>query len=250
MYRFTGATSNTAVGFGQRIESSNSAHLAGQQVSLSAFISSSSLTSLTWTAFYANTADTFGSLASPTRTQIATGTFTISSALAQKTATFTIPSAATTGIEIVFTGGALLGSQTLVFTAAQLELGTVVTPFERRPIGTELALCKRYYQRYNGAVGCGLTGIASSSTGLIMNFSLNVDMRIAPSLSGSGQIWISDQYVTDQSAASVSATTPQGTNTSGGRLTLGGFSGLTTGRYYSTPASNIGSGFIDFSAEL
>jgi hypothetical protein len=147
MYRFTGATSNTAVGFGQRIESSNSYHLAGQQVSLSAFISSSSLTSLTWTAFYANTADTFGSLASPTRTQIATGTFTISSSLDQKTATFTIPSAATTGIEIVFTGGALLGSQTLVFAAAQLELGTVVTPFERRPIGTELALCQRYYEK-------------------------------------------------------------------------------------------------------
>ena len=146
-YRFTGATSNTAVGFGQRIELSNSAHLAGQQVSLSAFIASSSLTSLTWTAFYANTADTFGSLASPTRTQIATGTFTISPSLSQKTATFTIPSAATTGLEIVFTSGALLASQTLTFTGAQLELGTVVTPFERRPIGTELALCQRYYEK-------------------------------------------------------------------------------------------------------
>ena len=34
-YRFTGATSNTAVGFGQRIEASNSFHLANQNVTLS-----------------------------------------------------------------------------------------------------------------------------------------------------------------------------------------------------------------------
>jgi hypothetical protein len=30
----------------------------------------------------------------------------------------------------------------------QLEAGPVATPFERRPIGTELALCQRYYQRF------------------------------------------------------------------------------------------------------
>ena len=30
---------------------------------------------------------------------------------------------------------------------AQLELGTVATPFERRPIGLELALCQRYYYK-------------------------------------------------------------------------------------------------------
>ena len=30
---------------------------------------------------------------------------------------------------------------------AQLELGTVATPFERRPIGLELALCQRYYTK-------------------------------------------------------------------------------------------------------
>ena len=31
---------------------------------------------------------------------------------------------------------------------AQLELGTVATPFERRPIGVELAVCQRYFQTY------------------------------------------------------------------------------------------------------
>ena len=28
----------------------------------------------------------------------------------------------------------------------QVEPGPVATPFERRPIGTELALCQRYYE--------------------------------------------------------------------------------------------------------
>jgi len=34
----------------------------------------------------------------------------------------------------------------LYITDVQLERGPVTTPFERRPIGTELALCQRYYQ--------------------------------------------------------------------------------------------------------
>jgi len=33
-------------------------------------------------------------------------------------------------------------------TGVQLEVGSVATPFERRPFGTELALCQRYYQKF------------------------------------------------------------------------------------------------------
>jgi hypothetical protein len=115
-------------------------------VTLSAFLANSLLTTVTWTAYYANTADTFGTLASPTRTQIATGSWTVTSSLARYTANIVIPTAATTGIEIVFTVGAQI-SGTWRIGAVQFESGTVATPFERRPIGTELALCQRYLYR-------------------------------------------------------------------------------------------------------
>jgi hypothetical protein len=43
-----------------------------------------------------------------------------------------------------------LGQQSGTFDIAQVQLeqGSVATPFENRPIGTELALCQRYYQEF------------------------------------------------------------------------------------------------------
>jgi hypothetical protein len=160
-YRFTGATSNTAVGFGQRIEAANSFHFANKTAVLSVNLASTSITSVTWTAYYATTTDTFGTLASPTRTQIATGTFTITSTLSRYSAVMSVPAAATTGIEIVFTTGALVASQTLTFDDVQFELGSSPSAFEQRPVGTELALCQRYYEKsypYATVPGTASTG--------------------------------------------------------------------------------------------
>jgi len=145
-YRFTGAASVTAIGFGTRLEATNTIDLAGSTATLSVQLANSLLTSVTWTAYYASTADAFGTLASPTRTQIATGTFTVTSTLTTYSAQISVPSAATTGIEIVFTVGAQT-SGTWTIDNVQLEAGSTATEFERRPIGTELALCQRYYTR-------------------------------------------------------------------------------------------------------
>ena len=43
----------------------------------------------------------------------------------------------------------------------QLELGPVATPFEHRPIGTELALCQRYYQKID-QIYSSIGGIADT----------------------------------------------------------------------------------------
>lgn len=156
-YRFTGAASVTKIGFAQRIEAANSQDLAGSTAVLSVDIANSVLTTVTWTAWYANTADTFGTLASPTRTQIATGTFTVTSTLTRYSTTISIPGAATTGIEVEFSVGAQT-SGTWTIGAAQLEAGSVATPFEHRPYGAELMLAQRYYEN-------SYTAGVTSSTG-------------------------------------------------------------------------------------
>ena len=55
----------------------------------------------------------------------------------------------------------------------QLEEGPIATPFEQRPIGLELALCQRYYQKRAMYVG------ATPS-------SMRIDMRAAPTITGGG----------------------------------------------------------------
>ena len=176
-YRFTGAASVTKIGFSQRIEAANSQHLAGTTATLSVDLANSLLTTVTWTAWYANTADTFGTLASPTRTQIATGTFTVNSTLSRYSTNISIPAAATTGIEIEFSVGSQT-SGTWTIGRAQLEAGNSAMSFDYRPVGQELALCQRYYYKYTGSLGIiGYTG--DPWNGVVQ---LKVPMRITPTL--------------------------------------------------------------------
>jgi hypothetical protein len=179
--QITGAASVTAVGIGQRIEQLNSYDMAGSTATLSLDISNSLLTTVTWTAYYANTADTFGTLVSPTRTQIATGTFTVTSTLTNYSTQISIPAAATTGIEIVLTVGAQT-SGTWVVGNVMLEKSSTATTFDYRSYGTELALCQRYYllvgvARY--AAGGG------SATSVTANMCTPTTMRASPTITGS-----------------------------------------------------------------
>ena len=83
-------------------------------------------------------------------------------------------------------------------TGVQLETGSVATPFERRPYGTELMLCQRYYEKSyaqetvpgttgnlgNGFVG-NCTALAASTAGNVSGISIlpfKVTKRAAPTM--------------------------------------------------------------------
>lgn len=179
--QITGGPGVTALYYGQRIEQANSYELAGTSCTLSVDLSNSLLTTVTWTVSYATSADTFGTIGTPTKTTIATGTWTVTSSIARYTAVIAVPAAATTGLEILFQVGAQT-SGTWVIGNAQFEQGTVATPFDRRPYTTELLLCQRYCPAWqatavNQIVGQG-GGNSTTAMGLLYQFP--VAARIPP----------------------------------------------------------------------
>jgi len=64
-------------------------------------------------------------------------------------------------------------------TEFQLEIGSVATPFEQRPIGMELALCQRYYQKFTGVVSSGNT---ASGNGVYTGLLFPVELRAVPTM--------------------------------------------------------------------
>jgi hypothetical protein len=206
--QITGAASVTAVGVGQRIESQNSADLAGSICTLSVNLSNSLLTTVTWTAYYANTADTFGTLASPTVTQIATGSWTITSTLTNYNAQISVPSAATTGLQIVLTVGAQT-SGTWVIGNVQLEPGTQATPFDYRDYGRELLLCQRYYYQTIPTGTNAMPTFYGASIAFTVGtmFYYPVTMRVAPTITVVGS-WL--VYGSASSTPQVDTITTQG----------------------------------------
>lgn len=184
LLQITGAASVTAVGIGQRIEALSSYDLAGKTCTLSVNIANSLLTTVTWTANRATTTDAFGTIGTATKTQIATGTFTVNSTLTRYTASISVPAAATTGIEIIFTVGAQT-SGTWQIGNVQFEEGSIATPFERILYPTQLALAQRFYQTGHAAAYGGTTASSSFNPDIIGFVAYNTTMRAAATITRS-----------------------------------------------------------------
>jgi len=82
-------------------------------------------------------------------------------------------------VNLMATNGA-----TWFLTGVQVEVGSVATPFERRPFGTELALCQRYYYTHapKGASNIHTNVFYFNNTEIDGALQFPVAMRTAPSL--------------------------------------------------------------------
>ena len=142
---FTGAASTTAIYLLQRLESRDTNRLKGKTVTFSCEISNSLLTSVIWEVFRPTTSDdVHGTIASPTQTLVASGTFTVSSTLTRYSATFALPDLASRGLEVRLCVGAQT-SGTWVVSRLQLEEGSTATSFNCDDYQSELEKCLRYY---------------------------------------------------------------------------------------------------------
>lgn len=173
--RVTGAAGNTVCVIGQRIESYNSADLAGKTVTLSFYAGTSSTRSVYINLYYANAFDNFSA-----NTTIGTVGVTFTSSYAYYTATFAVPSGATNGLtfDIGISGG--MTSGTMDVFGVQLELGSQATPFEFRNHAIELAACQRYYYRPDTIFTNQSYGVTGSNSNFPFYFPCQ--MRTTPTI--------------------------------------------------------------------
>ena len=169
-----GAASTTAIHVLQRIESIDAINLRSKQVTLSVELSNTLLSSVTWELFRpTTTADTHGTITTPTQTLIASGTWTITSTLTTYSTTVTLPAEVSNGLEVRFRVAAQT-SGTWVISRPKLEEGSTATAFVCDDYGVELTKCQRYAQLITN--GCQ-TPVAGN---VLYFFSFRVPMLLTP----------------------------------------------------------------------
>jgi hypothetical protein len=183
--RDAGNTSTASIAFGQSIETSNSIRFVGKTVVLSFyarsganFSSASSLLSVflsTGTGTDQNFRNGFTG-----RVDVISSSATLTTSWQRFTYTGTIGSGISqVGVQFSYTPVGTAGAADhFEITGVQLEEGSIATPFEQRPVGTELALCQRYFQTYVDPPLRGVVDTTTRPTRMAMTFA--VPMRVAP----------------------------------------------------------------------
>ena len=145
------------------------------------------------------------------------------------TSTISVPSG---GTSVVGTNGA-----TFYITGVQLEVGSTATPFERRMITNELALCQRYYWRGGGAVNSPFADGYNVTNGYTAySYTFPVTMRTAPTVNKYGTFSVSNVGQPQATGATVNGFTAIGQIISTGR---GYFTGVDATTYFDTTGAEL-----------
>ena len=155
----------------------------------------------------------------------------------------------------VATTGTAGANDYVEITGAQLEVGSVATPFEVRPYGTELALCQQYYYRVFPNSTSSILGTASvqSTISGYGYFPFPVTMRVAPSAVDTTAT--ASDYLLNVAAGAVANTTVPTINARTSRnlgvvdLTFTGGSTAGQAGYLGTSAGSA-AGYVGWTAEL
>lgn len=175
------AAGNTGLAIGQKIESLNTADLNNQPFTVTAWIYSDvafnagtfGCNVFVWTTKDDPTKG--GTWVGPTTYERLTTAGNWSFVRAKFNA---LPNNASNGFAIEFGFPAHANNQNCAVGTLQAEIGLINTPFERRPVGLEIALCQRYFTR--GSQRWCTAGLTNYFGGMIP---LPVPMRVAPTLS-------------------------------------------------------------------
>lgn len=166
------------------------------------------------------------------------------------TRTFTLPSTAV-GLVIGIIPSVVQSSGVwLSMAQVQLEAGPQATPFEQRPIGTELTLCQRYLAYFGGNNDTFPAYVITSATQALVVCTFPQPLRRAPA---SGDFTISAAgdmscRLTNGGSTSATAVTFDGSSRYTASIIPGGMSGLVAGN--GTFARIQNNGYVYFSAEL
>ena len=185
--RNSGATSTGSQYLVQAVESVNSYYLQGKPVILSFwarkganYSSSSSVLSANIETSTGTDQSYIGAWAGSSPSALGTVTltttwqkFTISSGIVPLTAN-------QVAVAFYYTPVGTAGAADYFeITGVQLEQGGVATPFEQRPIQTELALCQRYYYNPGTVYNTGMS-MNTNQFGEILTWAFPVTMRAVP----------------------------------------------------------------------
>jgi hypothetical protein len=127
--------------------------------------------------------------------------------------------APTGAVSVVGTNGA-----TWYITGAQLEVGSVATPFERRDYGRELIMCQRYYFEY--PLGFMFPGNQDGTTRLTLYTNTPVTLRATPTLTMAAGTSYAVRQTTTTSSTSTTFTNIAFDKANSLTFSLAGFSGL------------------------